>query len=51
LLGLSGQLLETREINTSLNNMSFDLSGYSSGVYLIQFVTEKGTFYKKAIVE
>ncbi len=51
LLDLSGQLLETRELTRSVNNISFDLSGYSSGVYLIQFVTNKGTFYKKAIVK
>ena len=51
LLSISGELLESRETNIQDKNIQFNLNGYSSGVYLIQFVTEKGTFYKKAIVE
>jgi hypothetical protein len=51
LLDISGQLLEAREFINNVNNLEFDVSSYSSGVYLIQFVTDKGTFYKKAIVE
>jgi len=51
LLDLSGQLLETGEISSNQNSFQFDVQKYSAGVYLVQFITDKGTFYKKAIVE
>lgn len=42
---------EIKEIDQIANNMTFDLSDIQSGVYLVQFVTNKGTFYKKFIKE
>lgn len=49
IMDLSGK--EIREIDEVSNNMTFDLSGIQSGVYLVQFVTINGTFYKKFIKE
>lgn len=51
LLDLSGKLLKVVSNDSSSRTIKLDVSNQSSGVYLLQFVTAKGTFYKKVIIE
>lgn len=48
-LDLSGKLIN--KVENITGRLSLDISNINSGVYLIQFVTDKGTFYKKFIKE
>lgn len=51
LLDLSGKLLKSISEDVTMGKMNVDLSDQLSGVYLLQFVTDKGTFYKKIVKE
>lgn len=48
-LDLSGKLIN--KVENITNRLALDISNINSGVYLVQFVTDKGTFYKKFIKE
>lgn len=44
---LNGQFLETSIINST--NGSVDFSNFESGVYILKFDTERGSFFRKVV--
>lgn len=47
----SGKLVKTQPLNTSNDEFNVDVSGFTTGSYIVKIITEKGTIIKKLIIK
>jgi hypothetical protein len=49
ILDLTGQVIETRQVQKNENRIRMDIATYSSGVYLISYTSDEGTKVRKFV--